>query len=402
MNNYSVFNHTKLIDFISSNQIATPCYIYDDNLLDDTFAAARKALDKNFKKAVIHYAIKANHNSEILKYVKKHGMGVDCVSGNEILRALENGIAASDIVFAGVGKADWEIDLALKSDIFAFNCESAEEVCVLNDFALAHNKTANICLRINPNIDAQTHKYISTGQFDDKFGISMTNAEMLITTKLDDLKNINVIGLHYHVGSQIVNYDVFRELAETANRNIIQLSELGVSIKHINFGGGVGVDYDNPRENPIVCFDTFFSEIAANFSNNNNLTVHFELGRSLVSQAGVLLSKVLLTKKTQDTNFAIIDAGMTELIRPALYDAQHKVESVGVENEQMTLYHIVGPICECSDTFAKGLVLPKLKRGDLIAIYSTGAYGKVLSSEYNLRPTVKEYFINRDYYATSK
>jgi diaminopimelate decarboxylase len=204
------------------------------------------------------------------------------------------------------------------------------------------------------------------------------------------------------VGSQIVNYDVFRELAETANRNIRQLSKLGVSIKHINFGGGVGVDYDDPRENPIVCFDTFFAEIADNFVNKNNLTVHFELGRSLVAQAGVLVSKVLFTKKPQDTNFAIIDAGMTELIRPALYDAQHQVESVDVNNTNMIPYCVVGPICECSDTFAKNLMLPKLSRGDLLSIYSTGAYGKVLASEYNLRPTVKEYFITRDCYATNK
>ena len=402
MSNYSIFNHNKLENFINSNQIATPCYIYDDNLLEDTFAAAKKALDNNFKNAVIHYAIKANHNSEILRYVKKHGMGVDCVSGNEILRALENGISADDIVFAGVGKADWEIDLALKSDIFAFNCESVEEVCVLNEFALAHNKTANICLRINPNIDAQTHRYISTGQFDDKFGISMNNAEMLITTKLDELKNINIIGLHYHVGSQIVNYDVFRELAETANKHIGQLAELNVHINHLNFGGGVGIDYDNPRENPIICFDTFFAEISSSFVNRDNLTIHFELGRSLVAQSGALVSKVLFTKKTQDTNFAIIDAGMTELIRPALYDAEHKVESVCIENDEHVPYHIVGPICECSDTFAKGLVLPRLKRGNLIEIYSTGAYGKVLASEYNLRPTVKEYFIKRETHATSK
>ncbi|WP_150468141.1 diaminopimelate decarboxylase [Francisella sp. SYW-9] len=393
MKDYLIFDNKKLLDYIQKNCLKTPCYIYDTQLLEDTFYRAKQALNRSFKDAEIHYAIKANHNREIINFVKKHGMGIDCVSGGEIKRALECGVDPSRIVFAGVGKADWEINLAIDSDIFIFNCESIQETEVINEIARNKSKQVNICLRVNPNISAQTHHYISTGEFDDKFGIAFVDVLKWLDEDFANLKNINLVGLHYHVGSQILNHQVFQSLAITANKHVKQLRLKGIDIKHINFGGGLGVDYDNPKENIIADFESFFESFANFFEYCDDVKLHFELGRSLVSQSGILLSQVLFNKTTQETNFLIIDAGMTELIRPALYQAQHKIVGLVNDTPNKERYHVVGPICESSDVFAKYYPLPKLKRGDLIAIYSAGAYGKVLASEYNLRPEVKEYFI---------
>jgi diaminopimelate decarboxylase len=393
MTNYTIFDDNTLAEYALVNNISTPCYLYDKNLLDDTFNKASLALDKHFKNAFIHYAVKANHNQEIIEYAKKYNMGIDCVSGGEVKRALDEGVESSHIVFAGVGKADWEIELALDADMFAFNSESVQEIEVINELAKKQNKIAKICLRINPNIDAQTYHYISTGQFDDKFGIGFVETVEWLQSLASGLANIQIIGLHYHVGSQILNNAVFKELVTTVNEHISILKDLSIKIEHINFGGGLGIDYDEPKDNPIADFDSYFENIATNFIFKDELTVHFELGRSLVAQAGVLLSKVLFTKTTGNTDFAIIDAGMTELIRPALYQAKHKIVALAKDDSHLQPYHVVGPICESSDVFAKALMLPSLKRGDFVVIYSAGAYGKVLASEYNLRPTVQEYFI---------
>ncbi|MBK2105985.1 diaminopimelate decarboxylase [Francisella philomiragia] len=394
MSNYIVFDRARLANYIKEHKLTTPCYIYDSTLLEDTFASAKKALDKNFKNAEIHYAIKANHHLKIVNIAKKYGMGIDCVSGGEIRRALEQNVDPQHIVFAGVGKADWEIELAIDNDIFAFNSESLEEIEVISQIASSKNKQVNICLRVNPNIDAQTHHYISTGQFDDKFGIAFIDVLKWLKNDFQNFDNINIIGLHYHVGSQILNYQVFQSLAITTNEHIKLLKQNDIDIEHINFGGGLGIDYQNPQQNPIVDFDNYFARFREFFEYCDDVKLHFELGRSLVGQSGVLVSQVLFNKVTQDTHFAIIDAGMTELIRPALYQAQHKIEALIDESvDEKQHYHIVGPICESSDVFAKYYQLPKIKRGDLLAIYSAGAYGKVLASEYNLRPTVQEYFI---------
>lgn len=394
MSNYIAFDKVRLANYIKEHKLTTPCYIYDSRLLEDTFASAKKALDKNFKNAEIHYAIKANHHPKIVNIAKKYGMGIDCVSGGEIRRALEQNVDPQHIVFAGVGKADWEIELAIDNNIFAFNSESLEEIGVINEIASSKNKQVNICLRVNPNIDAQTHHYISTGQFDDKFGIAFADILNWIKNDFQNFDNINIIGLHYHVGSQILNYQVFQSLAITTNEHIKLLKQNDINIEHINFGGGLGIDYQNPHQNPIVDFDNYFARFREFFEYCDDVKLHFELGRSLVAQSGVLVSQVLFNKVTQDTHFAIIDAGMTELIRPALYQAQHKIEALIDESvDEKQHYHIVGPICESSDVFAKYYQLSKIKRGDLLAIYSAGAYGKVLASEYNLRPTVQEYFI---------
>ena len=393
MNNYIIFNSNKLANYVSEHSLATPCYIYDKQLLHDTFTTAARALKKHFQNGQIHYAVNANHHREIIGFAKKHNIGIDCVSGGEVQRALDENVDPSHIVFAGVGKADWEIELALDADIFAFNCESIQEIEVINEFASQHNKIAKICLRINPNIDAQTHHYISTGQFDDKFGISFVETLAWLRSSAKNFANIQIIGLHYHVGSQILNNDVLKKLANTANEHIATLRGLDIQIKHLNFGGGLGIDYETPEKNPITDFDNYFATIADHFKFTDELTIHFELGRSLVAQVGMLLSKVLFTKTTGNTNFAILDAGMTELIRPALYQAKHKIVALVKDGNHLQPYHVVGPICESSDVFAKALILPSLIRGDLVAIYSADAYGKVLASEYNLCPTVREYFI---------
>ena len=311
-------------------------------------------------------------------------MGIDCVSCSEVKRALDEGVESesSHIVFAGVGKADWEIELALDADIFAFNSESVQEIEVINELAKKQNNIAKICLRINPNIDAQTHHYISTGQFDDKFGIGFLETVEWLQSLASGLANIQIIGLHYHVGSQILNNAVFNELVTTVNEHISILKDLNIKIEHINFGGGLGIDYDEPKDNPIADFDSYFENIATNFTFKDELTVHFELGRSLVAQAGVLLSKVLFTKTTGNTDFAMIDAGMTELIRPALYQAKHKIVALAKDDSHLQPYHVVGAICESSDVFAKALMLPSLKRGDFVVIYSAGAYGKVLAIQF--------------------
>lgn len=393
MKDYIIFDNERLVDYIRNNSLITPCYIYDTRLLDDTFSRAKVELEKKFKNAEIHYAIKANHNPEIINFVKKYDMGIDCVSGGEIKRALEQGVDPNRIVFAGVGKADWEIELAIDSNVFILNCESLEEIEVVNQTAKTKHKQVNICLRINPNIDAQTHHYISTGEFDDKFGIAFVDVLKWLENDFAKFSNINLVGLHYHVGSQILNYQVFQSLAITTNEHIKLLQQKGINIEHINFGGGLGIDYENPRQNPITDFEHFFASFAQFFEYSDDIKLHFELGRSLVGQSGILLAQVLFNKTTQQTDFLIVDAGMTELIRPALYQAQHKIVGLVDDIHNKQHYHVVGPICESSDVFAKYYPLPKLKRGDLIAIYSAGAYGKVLSSEYNLRPDVKEYFI---------
>ena len=387
---YKIFNNEFIKNF-NKSQKKTPYYIYDTQLLEETFEQATRCLEKNIKNAQIHYAIKANTHPKIIDIARKYKIGIDCVSGGEITQALQNNIKPKEIVFAGVGKSDDEILLALKNDIYCFNCESIQEIEVINKLASDAGKIAKICIRINPNIDAKTHHYISTGQFDDKFGISFKDTIIFLNEKINQLSNIEFIGLHYHVGSQILDKNVFKELAQTVNDHVLTMQARNIRITDINFGGGLGIDYANPKENPIVDFEEYFKTFAENFCHEN-MRIHFELGRALVAQSGAIVSKVLFNKKTYTTNFLIIDAGMTELIRPALYQSKHHIESLS-NKSNVEKYHIVGPICESSDIMAKNIELPLSSRGDIIVIYSTGAYAKVLASQYNLRPLIEEYFI---------
>lgn len=387
---YKIFDKSFLQTVAATHE--TPCYIYDGKLLQDNLDHAKTECINHFgTNASIHYAVKANDNTDLLNRVKQTGFGVDCVSGGEIQHALDCGFKVSQIVFAGVGKQDWEIELALNVGIYAFNCESLQEVEVINELAKVHNKTARIMLRVNPDIDAKTHKHISTGTYDNKFGITFADVCDYLP-HLKTLSQIQLIGLHYHIGSQITDMNVFAELGTVASEHYNIIYDQGISLSDINLGGGLGVDYVNPKQNPITPFREYFAIIKEHLTLPIPAKIHFELGRSLVAQCGVMLSKVLYIKNTAGTNFAIIDAGMNDLMRPALYEAKHII--VGLKEQDNTeTYHVVGPVCESTDIFAKNLLLPELHRGDVVAVLTSGAYGRVLASQYNRRRMIKEYMV---------
>lgn len=387
---YKIFDDKYLNSFL--NKKSTPCYIYDSQLLIDTLDKAKTECATYFKdKACIHYALKANDNPKILKLIKNKGFGVDCVSGGEIKKALSAGFEAQDIVFAGVGKQDFEIEIALNAEIYAFNCESLQEVEVINAIASKMGKIAGLMFRVNPDIDAQTHKHISTGKYGNKFGI-MFNDVYNFLPSLDRFKHVKLIGLHYHIGSQITNMKVFAELGDVVQQHYALLFKAGYNLEHINVGGGLGIDYVHPEQNMLANFTGYFATLKRHLQLSETVMVHFELGRSLVAQCGILLSQVLFIKNTCGTNFAIIDAGMNDLMRPALYEAKHKIVTL-TKSRQQVLYNIVGPVCESTDIFAQELLLPELKRGDIVVIQSSGAYGHVLANQYNSRDLIKEYVV---------
>lgn len=369
--------------------LPTPFYFYDIELLRATLKAVKdSAAPYNYK---VHYALKANFDSRILEEVRQAGLGADCVSGNEVRAAIECGIPSSEVVFAGVGKSDSEINYALEQKIFSFNCESREELEVLNELAEKKGCTANIALRVNPDVDPKTHAHISTGKADNKFGISYTEVDEVVT-QIDKLQNINIVGLHFHIGSQIRDMEVFEKLCKRINEIKGWFIERGIKIEHLNMGGGLGIDYDDPDAEPIPDFAALFDIVNKNLEVEAGQTVHFELGRSIVAQCGELISRVLYNKTTPSgKQIVIIDAGMTDLLRPALYGAKHKVENLSSKAENQT-YTVVGPICESSDTFAKDIELPATKRGDIIAIRSAGAYGMAMASNYNLRDLPKSVY----------
>ncbi|SMD33156.1 diaminopimelate decarboxylase [Reichenbachiella faecimaris] len=360
--------------------VRTPFYYYDLTLLENTLEEMQAAINNpNFK---VHYAIKANAEDRILHTIKKHGLGADCVSGNEIKKALEIGFEPQDIVLAGIGKSDEELELAISQGIHSINCESIEELEVINEIAERHEAIASIAFRINPNVDAQTHHKITTGLNENKFGIPITELDAAVDEILKH-KNLALKGIHFHIGSQILNLNPFANLCQQANNVTTSLKARGIVLEHINVGGGLGINYTNPDSQLIPNFVEYFRVFEKFLNLEEGQTVHFELGRSIVGQCGSLVSKVLYVKKGASSNFAIIDAGMTDLIRPALYNAFHKVENISKDGE-LEPYHVVGPICESSDTFGK-TELPKTSRGDFLIIKSAGAYGQVLSSNYNLR-----------------
>lgn len=369
----------------------TPFYYYNMELLKDTLNALNQASQKHDYH--VHYAFKANTNDEILELIQSHGLGADCVSGNEVSKAIASNFPSAKIAFAGVGKSDEEINTALDHDIFCFNCESLPELEVINELAKKKNKIASIALRINPNVNAKTHHYITTGLEENKFGINRWELEEVLAS-LKELKHLNLIGLHFHIGSQITDLSAFKSLCLRVNEIQQWFYSHHIIVDHINVGGGLGIDYESPDENAIPDFQSFFQLFHELLELRPNQDLHFELGRAITAQCGSLISKVLYIKKGIKTNFAIVDAGMTELIRPALYQAYHKVENITTFESEIEKYDVVGPICESSDCFGKALSMPKTKRGDLLAIRSTGAYGEVLSSSYNLRNKAKSIYSN--------
>ena len=370
-------------------QLETPFYFYDLGLLKQTLEAVRKET-AGFP-YIIHYALKANTNDRVLKTIAEHGFGADCVSGNEVKKALEVGFDPSHIVFAGVGKTDKEMKYALEQDIFSFNVESVQELEVLEDLAKQAGKKVQFALRLNPNVDAGTHEYITTGKRNNKFGITFSELKSSLN-QIKDLKYLQFIGIHFHIGSQISELDRFSQLVEKVNEIQSFLRGEGFDLPHVNVGGGLGIDYESPDEESIPDFKTYFEAFKRGLQLAEGQKLHFELGRSLVGQCGSLISRVLYDKPGEGTTFLIIDAGMTELIRPALYQATHKIQNLTSAEPDEAVYDVVGPICETSDAFARKIYLPESRRGDLLAIRSAGAYAEVMSSSYNLRDRAPSYF----------
>lgn len=373
------------------NSYQTPCHVYNLDLLRQTLDVVKNESSRfGFK---VHYALKANTNIKVLQTIRSYGLGADCVSGNEVMTAIENGFPTDEIVFAGVGKSDSEIENALQADIFCFNCESYEEIQVINEIAGKLGKTARIALRLNPNVDPETHQYISTGLSYNKFGISESELEMFFETA-DQLSNIELIGLHFHIGSQIRSDKPFINLCIAANYFLELFEGKGFNIREINLGGGLGINYENPDQEPIPDFKNYFSIINENLNYSEHQTVHFELGRSIVGQCGNLLTRVLYRKENGNKNFLIVDAGMNNLLRPALYNSYHKIERIGsTRNGKLRRYDIVGPICESSDCFGEAIELEDSSRGDLLSIRSSGAYGQSMELNYNLRERANVYYL---------
>lgn len=375
------------IDSQQLNNKQTPFYYYDLQLLNETIASVKRAADR--RGFHVHYALKANFNKRIVKHIQSAGFGADCVSGNEVQFAIDNGFPASQITFAGAGKSDAEIRTALQHQIFAFNVESIQELEVINELAGESGVTAHVSLRINPNVDAHTHHYITTGLDENKFGVPNSELEQAAAV-LRNCAHIQLLGLHFHVGSQITDMNVFKSLCVKVNEWKNWFEERGTQIKVLNVGGGLGVDYHQPDEQPIADFEAYFEVFDKFLERESYQEVHFELGRALVAQCGALVSRVLYTKSGVKTNFLVLDAGMTELMRPALYQAYHKIEKIGALPDSTPInYDVVGPICESSDCFGKNVSLPSAQRGDLIAIRTAGAYGEVMASGYNLRNEIR-------------
>lgn len=367
----------------------TPFYFYDIGLLRKTLNLINESIKK--RPFEIHYALKANVNRRILKEIQEAGFGADCVSGNEVIRAVESGFEKEKIVFAGVGKSDREIKLGIEYDIYAFNVESIEELFVLDEIAGSMGKRVNFALRINPNVDAGTHHYITTGTRNNKFGITVDELIELLP-QIRGLQYVSFLGLHFHIGSQIRDIDRYRELCERINGLQKILIGEGFKLKDINVGGGLGIFYDDPEKELIPDFKTYFDLFNKNLQLEEGQRVHFELGRSVVGQCGSLISRVLYSKPGSEKSFLVLDAGMTELIRPALYQAYHHIEKLTPSDHQKKIYDIVGPICESSDAFVRDLKFPVSQRGDLMAIRSCGAYAEVMSSRYNLREVAPSVF----------
>ncbi len=371
--------------------IRTPFYFYDVNLLRETLEAVKKETEKyGFTE---HYAIKANANPTLLRLIDSYGFGADCVSGGEVKTALEAGFDPSKIVFAGVGKADWEIETAIDGGIFCFNVESVPEVEIINEIATSKGKRVSVEIRVNPNVDAHTHAKITTGLSENKFGINLSQLQSVID-KIKSLSNIDLIGLHFHIGSQITDLQVFALLCNKVNEIVADLASKGINFSNLNFGGGLGVDYYEPDSNAMPEFADYFKIFDKNVKRDGGSHIHFELGRAIVAQCGSLISRVLYVKEGEVKRFAILDAGFTELIRPAMYDAYHKIENLTSSDEELN-YDVVGPICESSDVFGKDVKLNAVKRGDFVALRSAGAYGEVMASGYNCRTLPKAYFSDR-------
>ncbi|MCD7927185.1 MAG: diaminopimelate decarboxylase [Bacteroides sp.] len=369
-------------------ELETPFYYYDVNVLRETLSCINKEAGK-YNNFCVHYAVKANANHKVLTIIRESGLGADCVSGGEISAAIKAGFPANKIVYAGVGKTDREINLGLDYDIFCFNVESVPELEVINELAAAKGKIARVAFRINPNVGAHTHANITTGLAENKFGISMEDMNKVIDIA-ETLPHMKFVGLHFHIGSQILDMGDFVALCNRVNELQEKLYARQIIVEHINVGGGLDIDYSHPNRQPIPNFAEYFATYHKHLKLRPQQTLHFELGRAVVGQCGSLISKVIYVKQGTNKQFAILDAGMTDLIRPALYQAYHKIENITSE-EPVETYDVVGPICESSDVFGKAIDLNKAHRGDLFALRSAGAYGEIMASAYNCRALPQGY-----------
>ena len=369
-------------------KLRTPFYYYDSQLLAETLAAIKSETDRH-EGWHLHYAVKACANPKVLRQIQQAGFGADCVSGGEIKTCLENGFPAGEIVFAGVGKADWEIELALEAGIQYFNVESIPELEVIAEIATRMNKVADVSFRINPDVGAHTHAHITTGLAENKFGIAKEDMIRVIRFS-EQFPSVHFVGLHFHIGSQILQMDDFEALCHRINELQDRLEAEGIKALNINVGGGLGIDYQNPDEHSVPDFKAYFDTYAKHLKLRQGQHLHFELGRAVVGQCGSLITRCLYVKQTATKQFVIVDAGMTELLRPALYGAHHHIQNLS-STAPLRLYDIVGPICESSDVFAKDCLLPETKRGDLIALRSAGAYGETMASQYNCRELPKAF-----------
>ena len=366
----------------------TPFYYYDTELLRQTLHTINEEAGKH-EGFVVHYAVKANANPKLIRIIREAGLGADCVSGGEIEASIKAGFPANKIVYAGVGKSDWEINLGLDADIFCFNVESVPELEVINALAAEKNKIARVAFRLNPNVGAHTHANITTGLAENKFGIAMRDMEHVID-EAAKMKNVKFVGLHFHIGSQILDMGDFEALCNRVNELQEQLESRNIRVEHINVGGGLGIDYEHPNRVPIPDFKAYFDTYAKKLKLRPGQTLHFELGRAVVAQCGSLITRTLYIKEGAVKKFAIVDAGFTDLIRPALYQAYHKIENITSE-EAIETYDVVGPICESTDVFCKQIDLNRTTRGDLLAIRSAGAYGEIMASQYNCRKLPQGY-----------
>ena len=368
--------------------LQTPFYYYDMELLRQTLDVIRREAGRH-EDFHVHYAVKANANSKVLRAIRQAGFGADCVSGGEIRAAVDAGFAPDTIVYAGVGKSDWEIRLGLEAAIHCFNVESLAELEVINEIATEMGKIAHVALRINPDVGAHTHANITTGLAENEFGIAMRDMEHVIE-RAQQMPAISFTGLHFHIGSQILDMGDFQALCNRINDLQTLLSRRHIEVTSINVGGGLGIDYQHPNRVPMADFKSYFDTFARRLRLLPGQTLHFELGRAVVAQMGSLITRTLYIKEGATKKFCIVDAGMTDLIRPALYQAYHKIENI-TSDAPMEPYDVVGPICESSDVFAKRIDLNRCQRGDLIAIRSAGAYGEIMASHYNCRPIPKAY-----------
>jgi diaminopimelate decarboxylase len=398
MNHFEYRNgrlHAESVDLTHlADAVGTPFYCYSTATLERHFRVFSEAVPKG---TLVAFAMKANGNLAVLKTLAKLGAGADVVSGGELKKALAAGIPANRIVFSGVGKTTREMRLGLEAGIYQFNVESEPELEALNEVAISLGKTAPITIRVNPDVDAKTHAKISTGTSETKFGIPWSRARAAYK-RAGELPGVNVVGVDVHIGSQITELEPFEKAFARVAELIALLRADGHEITRADLGGGLGVPYrldDAPPPAPRA-----YGEMIAKLTKDLNVSLIFEPGRLIAANAGILVSRIIYVKDGEAKKFLILDAGMNDLIRPAMYDAHHDIVPVAEPSSSTKIvYDVVGPVCETADRFAQDRALPPLESGDLVALMTAGAYGAVMASAYNARPPAPEVLVRGDQWA---